>query len=58
VDIRALYEYFDMLDQEKRSMLVNLENEGVAFRREICSAIKFVETKGIILGGDMVSYLE
>jgi hypothetical protein len=47
-----------MLDQEKRGMLVNLENEGVAFRREICSAIKLVETKGIILGGDMVSYLE
>ena len=53
VDYRALSVRFDGFEKQEQGLLVNLGEEGVAFRREICSSIAFVKTKGILLGDDM-----
>ena len=53
VDYRALSARFDGFEEQEQGLLVNLGEEGVAFRREICSSIAFVKTKGILLGDDM-----
>ena len=53
VDSQALSERFDGFEEQEQGLLLNLGEEGVAFRRDICSSIAFVKTKGILLGDDM-----
>jgi len=53
VDFQALSERFGGFEEQEHGLLVNFGEEGIAFRREICSSIAFMKTKGILLGDDI-----
>ena len=55
IDTKALCRQFSLYSNEEKIKLVNLEGDGRTFRRKICTTARFVATKGMLLGDDMVS---
>ena len=55
IDTNLLCRRFAVYSNEEKTKLLNLEGDGRTFRRNICTTVRFVATKGMLLGDDMVS---
>ena len=55
IDTNALCRRFAVYSNEEKNKLLNLDGDGRTFRRNICTTVRFVATKGMLLGDDMVS---
>lgn len=53
IDTNALCRRFAVYSNEEKNKLLNLDGDGRTFRRNICTTVRFVATKGMLLGDDM-----
>jgi hypothetical protein len=55
IDTRELCRRFVSYDEEVKIKLLQLDEDGEIKRKKVCATLQFAQTKGMLLGDDMVS---